>query len=249
MIESMKPTSVRKKGENRSLRRPGAHNDRGALSAITVESLRDKVVGSLKDAFMGGLLKPGDAIVERRVAQQMGVGSPAVREALITLEQQGYVKRVANTATYVNEFTVDEVRQLYELRIELELLSLKWFKLKVTDEDLAALERYVDAMVVAARGKDSRVFFENDLEFHRHCWKLAGNKYLERTLENLVPALFAFVLNRSQNESVQESVARQHLSIINALKNVHEPECSNIIREALNWFALEAVASLASVSS
>lgn len=244
----MGPKSVREKGENQLLRRPGAPNDRRALSAITAESLRDKVVGSLKDAFFSGLLRPGEPIVERQIAQQMGVGSPAVREALITLEQLGYVKRVANTATYVNKFTVDEVRQLYELRIELELLALKWSKRKVTDEDLTILEGYVEAMVVAARGKDSRVFFETDLEFHRHCWKLAGNKYLEKTLENLVPALFAFVLNSSQNQSVEELVARQHLSIINALKNADEPEFSTIIREALNWFALEAVSSLASVS-
>jgi DNA-binding GntR family transcriptional regulator len=244
----MEPKSARKKGESPSLREPRAHADRGALPAITVESLRDKVVSSLKDAFLSGLLKPGDAIVERQVAQQMGVGSPAVREALITLEQQGYVKRVANTATYVKKFSVDDVRQLYELRIELELLAMKWFKRKVTDEDLSALERYVEAMVVAARGKDSRAFFENDLEFHRHCWKRAGNKYLEKTLENLVPALFAFVLNSSQNESVQESVARQHLSIIHALKSAYEPEFSTIIREALNWFALQAVSSLAGVN-
>src|SRR5579862_9673167 len=91
---------------------PHMQNRAGILPTVAAESLRDKVVASLKDAFFSGLLKPGDAIVERQLAQQMGVGSPAVREALITLQQQGYVKRVANTATYVNKFSVEEVRQL-----------------------------------------------------------------------------------------------------------------------------------------
>jgi DNA-binding GntR family transcriptional regulator len=198
----------------------------------------------LKSAFFSGVLKPGEAIVERQLAHQMKVGSPAVREALITLQQQGFVKRVANTATYVNSFSADEVRQLYQLRVELELLSLKWAKPRVTNEDLIVLETLVEAMAAAALKKDSRKFFENDLEFHRHCWKLSGNKYLEQSLENLVPALFAFVLN-GNSESVQEVVAKQHLQIINALKCAYEPEFTAIIREILNSFAIRAVSSLA----
>jgi DNA-binding GntR family transcriptional regulator len=224
-------------------RAPGSGMPLG-LPEIAVESLRDKVVASLKDAFFSGHLKPGDAIVERHLAQQMKVGSPAVREALITLQQQGFVQRVANTATYVTSFTNDEVRQLYQLRIEFELLALKWAKIRVRPEDFAILEGFVDEMSRAANSRKAREFFEHDLEFHRHCWRLSGNKFLERSLENLVPALFAFVLNASVN-TVQESVARQHMDIVNALRSAHEPAFSSIIREALSTFAFEAMSSIA----
>ena len=74
---------------------------------IQVESLRDKVVAALKDAFFFGTLKPGDMIVERELARRMNIGTPAIREALITLQEQGFVRRVANTATYVSEFSVE----------------------------------------------------------------------------------------------------------------------------------------------
>jgi DNA-binding GntR family transcriptional regulator len=224
--------------------RSSVSKNRDPLPEITGESLRDKVVSSLKSAFFSGHLKPGEALVERQLAQQMKVGSPAVREALITLQQQGFVRRVANTATYVNSFSVDEVRQLYQIRVEMELLSLKWAKPRVTNEDISVLEIHVEAMAAAASEKDSRKFFENDLEFHRHCWKLSGNKYLEQSLENLVPALFAFVLNRN-SESVQEVVAKQHLQIISALKSAYEPEFTAIIRDILNSFAIRAVSSVA----
>jgi len=232
------------KPKNVDVNRQMASDNRGVFSEIAVESLRDKVMTSLKDAFFSGQLKPGDIIVERQLAQQMKVGSPAVREALITLQQQGFVQRVANTGTYVNSFTVDEVRQLYQLRIEFEVLVFKWAKLRVNESDLAILERFVDAMVAAALQKKAREFFEHDLEFHRYCWKLSGNKFLERSLENLVPPLFAFVLNAS-NHTVQESVARQHIQIISALKSTSEPESTAIIRDALSTFALEAISSIA----
>jgi|HubBroStandDraft_6_1064221.scaffolds.fasta_scaffold693382_1 DNA-binding GntR family transcriptional regulator len=233
-----------KKPENGFANRGVAPAKRSAFPEIATESLRDKVVASLKDAFFSGHLKPGDAIVERHLAQQMKVGSPAVREALITLQEQGFVHRVANTATYVNSFTMDEVRHLYQLRIEFELLAFKWAKLHVKEADIKVLERLVDAMVSAAVHEDRRTFFEHDLEFHRYCWRLSGNKFLERSLENLVPPLFAFVLNASDYHNIQEPVAKQHLQIISALKSAFEPEFSAIIRESLGTFALEGVSSI-----
>ncbi len=238
------------KSENGHLNRPAlsdkypASDTRGAFTEIAAESLRDKVIASLKDAFFSGQLRPGDAIVERQLAQQMKIGTPAVREALITLQQQGFVQRVANTGTYVNNFTVDEVRQLYQLRVEFELLAFKWAKLWVKEGDLVALERTVGAMAEAAIQRKPRQFFEHDLEFHRYCWRLSRNKFLERSLENLVPPLFAFVLN-TNNCTVQESVAQQHLQIISALRNTFEPDFTNIIRDALCTFALEGVSSIA----
>jgi DNA-binding GntR family transcriptional regulator len=233
----------KKKDENGFENRTVVPDNHSKFPEIAAESLRDKVIASLKDAFFSGELKPGDVIVERHLAQQMKIGSPAVREALITLQQQGFVNRVANTGTYVNSFTVDEVRQLYQLRIEFELLAFKWAKLRVKETDIKNLERFVDAMAAAAVHKNTREFFEHDLEFHRYCWRLSGNRFLERSLENLVPPLFAFVLNAS-DDTVQELVARQHIQIISALKSVFEPEFSAIIREALTTFALEGVSSM-----
>jgi DNA-binding GntR family transcriptional regulator len=207
------------------------------------ESLRDKVVASLKEAFFSGHLKPGQAIVERQLAKQMKIGTPAVREALITLQEQGFVQRVANTATYVNKFTAEEVHHLYSLRIEFEVLALQWAKLRVTASDLEVLERSIESMVEVARQKKPREFYERDLDFHRHCWKFSGNKYLERSLENLVPPLFAFVLNAS-DETVQESVAHQHSIIVNALRGVPEPDFTNQIRQTLSSFALMGMTSM-----
>ena len=215
----------------------------GAFSKIAVESVCDKVVAALKDSFFSGLLKPGDVIVERQLAEQMNTGSPAVREALITLEQEGFVKRVANTATYVNSFSADEVRQLYQLRIELELVAFRWAKPRTTKDDLAVLEGLVDSMATAALKKNAQHFFEYDLEFHRYCWRLSGNKYLAQSLEKLVPSLFAFVQNVC-TDCISEAVAKQHLEIINALRSAYEPELSAIIRITLDSFAFHGISRL-----
>lgn len=60
-------------------------------------SLAERAANALKDAFLSGQLKPGDAIVERATARQMKVATVVVREALISLQEQGFVRRIANT--------------------------------------------------------------------------------------------------------------------------------------------------------
>jgi DNA-binding GntR family transcriptional regulator len=97
-----------------------------SFSEIEPRSLSDRVVDALKDAFLSGELKPGDPLVERELARQMKVGTPVVREALISLQGQGFVRRVTNAGTFVTQFTAEELHQLYTLREVLELLALQW---------------------------------------------------------------------------------------------------------------------------
>src|SRR6266568_1045975 len=137
--------------------------------------LTDRVAAALKDAFFSGQLKPGDAIIERQLALEMKVGTPVVREALIALHGQGFVRRVTNTGTFVTKFDAEEVRQLQTLRIELETLALEWARPRVSADDIAVLKGLVDKCVEAGQAGERREFLERDFAFHRQCWKLSGN--------------------------------------------------------------------------
>ncbi|MEX2263615.1 MAG: GntR family transcriptional regulator [Bryobacteraceae bacterium] len=218
------------------------------FAKVAAVTLRDRVVAALKDSFFSGMLKPGDLIVERQVARQMGIGTPAVREALITLQGEGFVQRVANTATYVRRYTVTEVEELYNLRMEIECLALQWAKNRVTEKDLTNLEAITEQMVQATRSGKVREFYELDLAFHRVCWNISGNRFLVSTLETLVVPLFAFVLRENEGGAVEET-AKAHLQIVNALRRLEEPEFSTAIRKTLAGFALKGLGLMARLSA
>jgi DNA-binding GntR family transcriptional regulator len=198
-------------------------------------SLRDRIIDALKSAFFAGELKPGDAIVERELARQMKVGTPVIREALISLQGQGFVRRVMNTGTFVTQFTTDEVKQLYKLRVELELLALQWAKPRVTDSDLRELSRQITKIVEAGERGDRRQFLEFDYAFHRLCWALSGNSFLTETLERLMAPLFTFVVLAS-GTPLTASMAREHYELVHALQNTEEPEFSVVVRKRLSGF-------------
>src|SRR5580704_12088404 len=199
-------------------------------------SLSDRVINALKDAFFAGELKPGDAIVERDLARQMKVGTPVVREALISLQGQGFVRRVTNTGTFVTQFTVGEVRQLYALRVELELVALQWARTRVTENDLKELSRQIAKVVEAGERGDRRQFLELDYAFHKRCWALSGNAYLAETLDRLMAPLFAFVVLAS-GAPLTGSMGREHYELVHALQNTAEPDFTSVVRARLSGFA------------
>jgi DNA-binding GntR family transcriptional regulator len=206
------------------------------FTEIAPLSLSDRVINALKDAFFSGQLKPGDPIVERDLARQMKVGTPVVREALIALQGQGFVRRVTNTGTFVTQFTAEEVRQLYALRVELEILALQWARTRVTEADLAELSRQIAKVVEAGESGDRRKFLESDFAFHRQCWALSGNAYLAETLERLMAPLFTFVVLAS-GAPLTADMGREHYDLINALQNPEESAFAEAARKRLSGIA------------
>src|SRR6202047_4327682 len=215
---------------------PGAvgkqKGDTAVFPQLEPVSLAEGVVAALKDAFFSGVLKPGAVIVEREIARQMNVGTPAVREALICLKHEGFVRRVKNKGTFVTTFDVDEIRQLYTLRVELETLALQWARPRVTKEDAEQLRTLVDRMVEAGERGESREFLECDFEFQRCCWKLSGNSFLAETLERLLAPLFAFVVLAS-GRPMTAAMGREHYTLVEALRSIEEPEFTSIVRKTI----------------
>lgn len=216
---------------------------RPSFPQISAVSLTDRVIAVLKDAFFSGKLRPGDAVVERQLAREMKVGTPVVREALIALQGQGFVRRVTNTGTFVTSFDAEEVRQLYMLRIELEALAFQWAKGRAGRSDLEELRRLVDRLVEAGEQADRREFLERDFTFHRRCWSLSGNGYLVETLERLMAPLFAFAVLAS-DVPLTAAMAREHYDLVAALEKLEEPEFSAAVRQTLSGFAFRWIASM-----
>ena len=207
------------------------------LELIQPISKRGQVVRAIKEAILSGHIEPGASIVESKMAQTVGAGIPLVREALIELEHQGFVQRIPYTGTTVTKLDSDEIRQIFQLRVELEALSIEWAKPKIKDRDLQTLTDLIDAMAAAARKVDLADFYDKDLAFHRQIWTLSDNPYLVDALERVVTPLFAFFLmkTRREPESYIESAA-MHKAIVEAIPTKSAAELREMMKQSLaDW--------------
>src|SRR2546422_7574817 len=209
------------------------------LKLIQPISKKDQVVLAIKEAILSGAIKPGDQIVESRIAQQLGSGIPLVREALIELEHQGFVQKTPYKGTIVTKLGPKEIREIFRLRVELEALALEWAKDNVTPTDIKGLQKLIARMEQSAKDLDLDQFYQSDLEFHRKLWDLAGNLYLSDMLERVVAPLFAFFVmkTRREKESYIESAA-MHAKIVEALAVKSGPELRELMKDSLKgWKA------------
>jgi DNA-binding GntR family transcriptional regulator len=106
----------------------------------------------------------------------------------------------------------------------------------VTEADLKELTQLVDGIVEAAGKDERREFLENDFAFHRRCWELSGNDFLADTLERLMAPFFVFgiLANRDRLTGV---VAREHYVLVEALRNLKEPEFTESVSKVLIGFS------------
>ena len=204
------------------------------FSQIAPYSKKDRVVLAIREAIVSGKMQPGDAIVEGRVARQLGVGQPLVREALIDLEHQGFVQRVPYKGTSVTKLSPADVEQIQDLRIELESLVVERARARVTPADLKEIREIVESMRQAANKRDLARFNEHDLAFHRALWQRAGNRYLADALERaVVPLLTFFYLQSGHVSETHVKSVRDHEAIVEALVASDAAEARELTRRAL----------------
>jgi DNA-binding GntR family transcriptional regulator len=203
-------------------------------------TLADQIADSIRNSIVAGDLKPGERIVESRIARDIGVGQPTVREALVALEHQGLVVRKANQGCVVTSLTRNEICQLIRIRAELEILAVELAVESASDEDVAKLLTITDRMKEAAEEVVPGRFFELDMSFHQELWKLSNNSFLPRLLEQtLAPLLaFLFIRNLRRNIDIDMSESSQaHVDMAEAILTRDKETARRVAQEKLMMFA------------
>jgi DNA-binding GntR family transcriptional regulator len=133
---------------------------------------------------VSGQLKPGERLVETRIASELGTSQAPVREALRDLELLRLVESEPFRGARVREFGDSELIEVYPVRAVLEELAAREAATRL-DGNVGILEREVEAMRAAAKRGDVNALARHDIAFHRLMVEAAGNMILEQTWKSL----------------------------------------------------------------
>jgi DNA-binding GntR family transcriptional regulator len=182
-------------------------------------SVVDHVVNELRRAIYGQQLKPGDRLVERQLAADLGVSHIPVREALARLTEEGLVERLPRKGCRVTTITVEDLDEFASIRDLLEQFVAVRVQERLTSESEAELRQIVEAMILAAAGDDVQEVIRLDEQFHRRLWSLADHKLLSDLsgqLRSRINAfLYAATLSLSGAELTQH--AASHVQLLDAI--------------------------------
>jgi DNA-binding GntR family transcriptional regulator len=156
-----------------------------SLVPLPDQSLPDAVADRLRAEIRSGAYRPGDRLVERQIAHQLGVSHIPVREALTRLEEEGLVDRLPRRGARVAQLTQRSLDEVSSLRVVLEQLVVRRVQAHWTPADQVRLQAIVDRMTAAARAGDLEALHDCDHQFHEELWRLADHQLLLEVVAQL----------------------------------------------------------------
>lgn len=149
------------------------------------ESVAVQVHGRLRLALMRSRYRPGEKLKLRVLAGELGVSATPVRAALARLVTEGALEQIDRRSVRVPVPTDARLREVVELRLDLEGKAASRAAERATAADVAALEAIHDAMSAArVEGRMEAMMRENE-RFHMSLCALAGMPVLLRLVEGL----------------------------------------------------------------
>ena len=170
------------------------------LAPIENQTQVDKIEMSLQEFFRNEDLRPGDSIPnEMELSKALKVSRTSVREALARFKTLGIVESKKNRGMIITHpdilrnmrRVVDlklldsaTMKDIFELRLVVEIGIADLLFLRKTDLDLKILEEIVDRNEKAVNKIE---FSKTDIEFHSMLYKISGNETIQRFEKILLP--------------------------------------------------------------
>jgi len=199
-------------------------SDTASFESVEAPDLVELVEAQLTRAIVEGRLAPGSRIVEADIARRMGVSRAPVREAARRLERQGVLVARPRHGFAVRTISVQEIDDIFEVRISLEMTAIERACSKADDAGLARLQELVHAMVRDAPTQPQHQRIATDLAFHTLICELSGNAHLHRIFSNTQTEMRMIIALCDAVYHDPSGMAETHQPIADALmrRNIEE---------------------------
>lgn len=201
------------------------------LNQISNKPLRERILDSLRDAIVGGDLKPGQTLVETDLASQLGVSRAPLREALQILASEGLVETIPYRGTMVRTLTKIDIEELYSLRSVLETFAIQRVIAQNSAENVELLRQRYDNMLAAAEAGDLKQVNLIDRAFHDALIELSQHSLLWNTWNVVSMRVRQVMALLNRRNSDLKQIAYNHLPIIEAIAEGSEARAITLIQE------------------
>lgn len=132
----------------------------------------------LREAVIRGDLEAGEVLSQVQLAERYGVSRTPLREALRLLEREGLVVSEPRRRVRVAPFSIEDLEQIYAMRIIIEALGVRLTLPRLSNEEIARIAELEQTMRRHAENQDYDAWHEPHREFHMSCVALAGDRIL-----------------------------------------------------------------------
>lgn len=187
----------------------------------------------IEEDIVLGRRHPRERLIEQELSDLFRTHRGDVRLALFELEKKGLVERIPNRGAMVRGLTPLEVKEIYAVREELEVMAVRIIPFPVASADIERLEQLQREHAAAiANGEMLTVFYSN-LRFHHALFGLCGNACLIETIDLLAQKVYGIRSYANAFPESLERARRDHQDMIKALRASRRDDLVDLTRRHL----------------
>ena len=197
------------------------------------ETFKDKAYTALRNLIVSSDIyrsRTDIRLDERQLAQDFGISRTPVREAMVQLEREGFVRSVPRRGIYVVRKTKSEVIELIQAWAALESMAARLLTQSASDADIAGLRRMFTTFEGDKLHAKLDEYSEVNINFHQTIIELSGNQVLIRLAENLFTHMRMIRRETIGEEDRVDRSIRDHMNIIQALEARDTERAEDLVR-------------------
>jgi DNA-binding GntR family transcriptional regulator len=205
---------------------------RATVRSVSDQNIAEQVTDELRAAIHSGELAPGERLVERKLADRLGVSHIPVREALTRLAEERLITREPRRGARVAQLSAQDLEEISSLRIVLEQFMAIRVQERWNEDSAARLGAIIQAMSDAAPGDIDEVLRQDRL-FHETLADLAEHRFLDELSGQLRGRITGFLhaANAALDPAEQEEHVRSHQQIVDAIASGDPDRAQAVIAE------------------
>ena len=185
---------------------------------IERSTYKNHVINYIYDSIRENRFRPGEKVLESRLAEDLGISRAPIREALADLVSAGLLEYRAQIGNYVAAPSPDEIIDSYIARGVLEGFAVSQSLENFVDEDYQQLEEMALKMGSFALKGQRKALVDIGQQFHEELFRHCTNKQIVRFTEQLSLKLHLFFYKHWSKVYTAEEIRDRHLEIVRTLQ-------------------------------
>ncbi len=228
-ISTLDNVNNRKARYRAHARRGGSTMDRTQLNRVSVA---DQVAALLRQRILDGELRPGTQLQELPLASSLGVSRNTMREAIRILALEGLLRRNLHRGAAVAQLSLQDVREIYQLRRMFELSAVLAARHRDPDH-LQEISRSVEQYEQSVRARNWSRAVNHDLHFHSLLIRFHDNRRLEAFYRNMIGELRVGMVLVDRSHDDPGALVPVHRKMYQLLSTGKLKPCAAILEQHL----------------
>jgi DNA-binding GntR family transcriptional regulator len=181
--------------------------------------LREVVFNAIRNAIVSGNIPPGQRLIEKQLAEKIGVSRTPVREALRKLELEGFIEMIPRRGALVKVLNEKDIKDVLEIRASLEGLAARLACENMIPAELRKLKKIKREFDDARKINNLELMLLKDVELHDLIFETARNKRLIQFINNLREQIYRLRLTYLKDDDSRAKIALEHEELVAAIES------------------------------